>query len=305
MGKTYNHSNLVQAYFDNEMSAEERVDFEQLIDRDPNLQEEFNLQKDIIEGIRHYRKAELKAHLSTIPTGGIVWTTPLRWAVFGGSAVGLSTLAYFLLFPPLPSSYSEVNLGDGVVLDLTDNSAVPARPMVPHTPEEIAYAPEVEATQPEPKPVQQSTVIAITETRTANNDAVAETPKLEAPTRTIPEYPSQPEFVSEGPEENLPGSIFFEQNREEYNVEVEYMHTRKYDFHYQFYNNKLYLYGDFEGQLYEIIEYNNQDGREFYLFFNQTYHKIDQGQREITELTAIENDALIQQLNRARNHTEK
>ena len=75
-------------------------------------------------------------------------------------------------------------------------------------------------------------------------------------------------------------------------VELEH---RKYSFHYQFYNNKLYLYGDFDNK-YEILELNTPAGISIYMFYKDKFYELQQNQEKITPLNAIRNSALMRDL---------
>ena len=301
MANRIDYSHLVQSYFDNEMSAEERVDFEQLIERDTQLQQEFSLQKDIVEGIRSYRAQERKASLNAVSVGGILWTTGLRWTVGTAAALVIATAGYFFLIPERPASYSEVDFGSGVVLELAENQFVPVKPIVQENIEEAIETPQVDnATVSNPAYTAPSITSAATSTDNVTNEVaerestvVVSTP---TPTLTIPEFGNETNSeleVAENPLE-VPGATFVERNRTspEEKIDMELVEDRRHSFHYQFFNNKLYLYGDFEGKIYEIIEFNNQDGREFYFYFQQKFYPIEIGQREITELAAVTSKAL-------------
>ena len=78
-------------------------------------------------------------------------------------------------------------------------------------------------------------------------------------------------------------------------TEVVEINNGKHLFHYQFYNNKLYLYGDFENT-YEILELNTPSGISIYMLYKEKFYALMQGQQTIAPLTAIEDNALLQDL---------
>ena len=61
-----NYSKLVERYFNGEMSSSEMTEFKQLIDQDPMLASEYGFQSEIIEGIKDFRKTELKMRLDNV-----------------------------------------------------------------------------------------------------------------------------------------------------------------------------------------------------------------------------------------------
>ena len=79
-------------------------------------------------------------------------------------------------------------------------------------------------------------------------------------------------------------------------VEVETVFDRKRDFHYKFYNKKLYLYGDFEKNPYEIIEYNSNSNKLYYLYYEGKFYELMNDQMKITPLAELQDDELINEL---------
>ena len=303
MAKPLDYSHIVQSYFDNEMSIEERLDFEQLIGQDPQLKQEFDLQKEVIEGIREYRRHEIKAHLSTVAVGGIVWTNPLRWAVGGGSTLIAAVVGYFIMVPATPESYSEVDFGSGVVLEMSEMRHVPNRPEAIDVSEAklVVAQPITETSQPTPELVVE-TQPNVTATQANPKPQTEPAPMVAQPTITLPQMASN---EMESPAETMnpeavPGANFMERSTPEEKVELELKDDRKYTFHYQFFNNKLFLFGDFEGKIYEIIEFNSMEGRDFYLYFRDNFYPIQQGQQEITKLEKLEDSGLVERLKRYR-----
>ncbi len=65
------YNERIEAYLRDQLSAEDKVDFEQSLQQDPLLQNEFLLQKDIMGSIQSYRKAELKQRLQQIDVSNL------------------------------------------------------------------------------------------------------------------------------------------------------------------------------------------------------------------------------------------
>ena len=55
-------------------------------------------------------------------------------------------------------------------------------------------------------------------------------------------------------------------------------------FHYQYYQGKLYLYGDFRENPYEILELNSANGKRLFIYYNNVYYNILDDQQQITPL---------------------
>jgi hypothetical protein len=71
--------------------------------------------------------------------------------------------------------------------------------------------------------------------------------------------------------------------------------SKKYNFHYQFNNGKLQLFGPFDKSLYEILEING-DSHAVFLFYRENYYVLDEQQNQITKLHLIKDSALLKKL---------
>jgi hypothetical protein len=66
MSETFYNPENIEAYITNKMSAGEKYLFENELAKDPLLQNEIDLQKDIVEALKSNRKAQLKDRLNNI-----------------------------------------------------------------------------------------------------------------------------------------------------------------------------------------------------------------------------------------------
>jgi hypothetical protein len=66
MNQEYKHSEIIEAYLRNDLSVEQKADFEELVRQDPLLYNEFMLQKDVVSGLQQHRKSQLKARLNQV-----------------------------------------------------------------------------------------------------------------------------------------------------------------------------------------------------------------------------------------------
>lgn len=84
------------------------------------------------------------------------------------------------------------------------------------------------------------------------------------------------------------------------NLEVENKKSEKYDHHYKYYNSKLFLYGDFGSSRYEILEFNDTEGKKLYLYYNDQFYILEDDQFEVTSLEPVTDTTLIRKLKKAR-----
>src|SRR5699024_6314417 len=83
-------------------------------------------------------------------------------------------------------------------------------------------------------------------------------------------------------------------------VEIESKEDERHTFHYKFYNNKLYLYGDFKNIPYEIIELNTISGKSLYLYYKDSFYYLESNQMEVSPLQQIKDEKLIEELDSLR-----
>jgi hypothetical protein len=96
MNKEYQHSEMIEAYLRNELSAAEKADFEQLVRQDPLLYNEFLLQKEIVSGLQSYRKAQLKNRLNQVDVSNTSsWSGAGSATAWIGGLVLVGLLSWF------------------------------------------------------------------------------------------------------------------------------------------------------------------------------------------------------------------
>jgi hypothetical protein len=69
MSNQLKHTELIDAYLTGNLSSEESSRLMQLLEQDPALKEEFDLQQDLVNSLREHRRMQLKARLDNIEVG--------------------------------------------------------------------------------------------------------------------------------------------------------------------------------------------------------------------------------------------
>lgn len=297
MNTNSNIEELVSRYLEGEMSDIEKLNFENQLVNNVDLQEEFQLQKDILEGVREYRKAELKARLDNIavPSSGIYQYLGVKIAAL----VTLTTLigfgAYFTFMAGEETQKNEL----AIVAEQVEAMEPEDLPEMPEAKEE-AVLPATETT--EQLPANQTQKNVKPESGTKRNEIAKQTESTAVPSPTI----VKPDFVEGIAEEKIDhkGDSFdlksnspANMNRlAESNVEVETIFDKKKDFHYKFYNKKLFLYGDFEKNPYEIIEYISDNTKLYFLYYESKFYELESDQMKVTQLREINDVDLVKEL---------
>jgi hypothetical protein len=78
----------------------------------------------------------------------------------------------------------------------------------------------------------------------------------------------------------------------ETDVVIERVHEN-YNFHYMFEPGMLKLYGNFNNELYQILEFNSADGRVWFLEYENKYYFLDDSSSEIRPLKEVKDEKLL------------
>jgi hypothetical protein len=286
-----NYFRLIEAYFEGAITPAEKVMLDAKIKSDPLVKAEFDLQQNIVEGISNTRKLELKSRLAAIDLpistgiltgGGVKW---LAGTVAGVTIFG-SVLYWSLIF--FDNKIKPIDIEIDQEISFNDNS--------------LADFPELIE---EDKEIKEITEDISTET-TSSTSGVS---KRQADTRVIEEvndatakvqpqalmsYDDDQLFKSQSDEklENI-ASREIAHNRAD-KTEIEFLEAieGKDDYHYRYYNSKLYLYGDFKEMPYQIIELNDKGKKQLFLSHNYEVYAIKDNTTAITELRELQDEML-------------
>jgi hypothetical protein len=279
---------MLDDYIGNRLSGAEKAAFEGRLNADPELQRELKLQQGIVDSLRKARAAELKAMLNNIPPSAIPAETSsvARWAgvaLVVIVAVGL----YFYLQPEKETQISAPVTGtvspntEGEIVEEEQKPENDESPVVSQE-----NTDQSAATKPEsfPKKQQQTTNTPSTEPKTPKMDVFD-------PTGETTDEAKAPENISlDQAEENDDSDI---------RAQIVSDH-KNYNFHYQFTNDKLILYGAFDKNLYEIMEFISEDKRTIFLYFNDRFYLLNTVGEKVKPLSPVSDPALIQKLKQHR-----
>ena len=276
---------LLDNYVGNRMSVDEKAAFEKQLDVDTELKQEFQLQERIVESLRQSRVAELKNMLNNVPASALQGssTTALIKAIIGAVATGVIATGLYFYFKPEPS-----------------------KPQAPLAEEAKIESPEpvkAEETQPQPEtrtpstPVEEKKVEKAQPKKITKKDKPAENVAKPALEVFQPETEGDSQSTNLNTEKVTPekvshsGSISLGIDKS----------NKKYQFHYQFKDDSLLLFGPFEKNVYEIMEFFSDDNkRTIFLFYKDHYYFLKEEADKVKPLKAISDPALIKRLRDSR-----
>jgi len=290
MNKSQSYEQLVESYLDNEMSSQQRLDFENQLQTNASLRQELEFQKDIIENIKDFRRLELKARLDNIPIYTPIYQTIAFKAVaVVAVTVGIGFGTYFMLNKDSDKIPEQV--------ELTYNGVTPSEDeVVPSVPQVISS--NEEKNDEELAETKQSNTVQKPASKPLNGGKSTKTPLVKKPNvvtpdvKTVEDDELQTEDIN-AIQDNSTETIVEPLSEA---VEVATIKDKKNKFHYKFFENKLYLLGNFDDMPYEIIEINSKSGKKFFLFYKDNFYRLQNEQVKPAPLEKIENDSLVNEL---------
>lgn len=285
---------LLDEYLSNRLQGEERAEFEKKLESDPQLKQEYQFQQSLVEGIRKARAAELKGMLKNIPVTSIPTgqSAVITKVISSLLVAGLVTTGIYLY---LDKDSDQESQEEVLALEPkeSDNSS---QPIVGDDQSESESEP-VES--PELKEIAGG----------VENKATTETPNTEINKKNKAVSPREPvlEVFDPTSEGNIETQRALEHEQIELienaivtsYIEVEVDGTNKtYTFHYLFKDGKLILFGSFEKNLYEILEFINNESkkRTVFLYYKTNYYLLDTAKTQPTPLLTIRDKTLIKKL---------
>lgn len=264
---------LIDDYLANRLPEDARKAFEENVKVDPALKTEVAKQRLIISGIQKARVAELKSMLNKVP----VSTTA---SLFGEWSV-LKIAATLAVAGLIGTTLYWFNKEAQAIMPETPNAEVKVDSLLPKEDKPTTEIKEVEPTAEEKKPASE----APTPKTSKPKKSSATTPKV-----TI-EDPSS-EMLTESTQD---AEVTAKNAITISTIDVKATANPDYSFHYQFTDKKLFLYGPFDGVLYEILEVHG-DNPALFLYFKDNFYHLNEEKSEPTELAPIRDRNLIQTL---------
>jgi hypothetical protein len=278
---------LLDEYLTNRLQGNAKAEFEEKLLKDPDLQSELGFQQQIAAGLRKARAAELKAILKNIPITPTMTqgSNYMKWT--GAATVIAIGVGLFL--------YLHKSENTTTVPITTEQTKVTA-PIVSKT------EPLLDSTkdaQPGPEANTKSEIVTRAKEKKASSETtqpkVTEPQKLEVfdpssetETDVNTKIPHTDEPIEEGSVAGARTVLVDNDNR-------------KYKFHYQINGDTLTLFGDFQKNLYTIMEFNSDDKeRVVFMYYKNSYYLLNQSPGQINRLVPVNDPVLLKRLREQR-----
>ncbi len=271
-------------YFRGNLSNEEVKKIEELMNQDAGFKQEVDLQRDIIEGLKAQRRAELKQRLKQVkvtpPKSTGNWLMPSL--IGGGLALGGLALFFGLDLQDTPEQVSN----ESVVVDTTPKEDANANQEVPESSTVIIA--ETEDTNE----LAESLAVVTEE------PASAAEPKNEVVTPKVPVMPTLPdENGDELPtfDDNVESEIpTISKEQVEQTGIIPTIEKKRNRFHYKYDGEHLTLVGDFSKDTPTVYELSyNKDV--LYLNYDKAFYEIH-NTGKLTKLVKVNDPQVIKAL---------
>jgi hypothetical protein len=279
---------MLDDYVANRLSDADRSVMEAKIASDTELKRELSIQQQVIEGLRRARIAQLKQMLQNTPipppTGGQALLVKLGTAVVTAGIIG--TGLYFFLKDDKGSVAQESAAPTQQEPVATDSQA-----------QQPATGPAIDSQASEPRPEMKTPAQTTDKKNKTKVDTSARTAR--EPQKPAAFDPTSEETsTSATPSGDAPVISGSAKNANASSIAIENVVDKKYNFHYQFKDGKLLLYGPFsERTTYEILEFfDGNKGNTVILYYKDGYYLLHEDADKVTPLKPITDPVLLGKL---------
>ena len=287
MDQKFTNFEQVDRYLKGNLSETERAAFETKMQKDPLLQSEIKFQKEVFQAIGETRKTNIKARLDRLSVDHSPWTisSPFKVAAIVSVLFFTSVGTYLVLTLPSNDVFTPVDIAASS--DVSQEEGLAERPPEPNVISE--NTPDVTVVEPN-----ESTLTADANSVATQQPVSPELPTIRRPV-VAAEFSDDTVQLDYSDFEIPQKQGLQTKDAGESSISVERVASNTYPFHYQFYDEKLFLHGDFVEEPYKIIALNTEAGRNLFLKYAQKYYFLEK-QLEISPLILIQDTVLIKQL---------
>ena len=290
----------IDSFLRGDLSSAEVTAFNEGLAADPKLQQEVSFQRDIIDSVKQNRHQQLKNRLDSIdikPVGIGFYSSPY-FKLAASIGVVAFIVGTFSFFNTTEDNNADIVESNETGIEYTEKSSV-KQPLIASE-ENTNSNSKVENTTSAPA-VEHIDSKATTVSKTNSK------PQKGTPNTTyedLSEEPMDSENTIEGINENfdMPTADHGGNTSNISSPQIKVSIVKENNLGYRFFNNQLFLHGNFSNSTYELFELNNKPSKQLFLYFEKNYYELIQGKTKITSLTPITDKAILIQLNQLREH---
>lgn len=284
------YKDLIDSHFKGTLNPEQSSSLQEALKSNPSLKNEFELQASIIATLQTNRKAELKARLNNVEVGGLQ-TQWWKYAAVLGLIATVSTWVYLnKITRDEVANTPQIILSPVQQNQRATNTVAIAKSTTTKEPIQTTVDNPVRAVTPTHSPtIHTNSEQKSTRTRVEKENIQllpeSHSPEIAHQDHSFDKAVETPTFDL-GKTPQLSASV----------AGVEVVKSKKHKFHYQYFDNKLFLYGDFDSKTYEILELNTSKGQKLYLRFESNYYGLEPNKTEISKLEIVKKRETLREL---------
>jgi hypothetical protein len=296
----------IDSFLRGDLKGAELERFNQALSADPKLQQEVSFQQDVVDSIKQYRHNQLKSRLNSIEVSPI--STGSATSTYFKLAASIGIVALLIgTFAVLTNTKGKNTLTNAT--ETSSKEDVLTANIEEVTPSDIVSSEQKTSTSTNGKSETKDTKITATssEVSTKKSDVKKSTDNPDQ-TSTHTSFPSDEEMTSD--------DMAFDSKSENFTVPtinntehstisasvVKVNIVKEKNLAYRYFNNELYLHGNFSNSTYELFELNNKPSKQLFLYFENHYYELIQGKTKVTDLVPITDKATLLQLAQLREH---
>ncbi len=282
------YDDKIEAYLTGKLNESEKASFESEVAKDSNLKSEVDLQNDLIEAIRNTRKIQLKARLNAIEVGSTVSSGVSSTIKIAASVITVGIIGAGIYYMSVVSNKEKQTNQSAIVVDSKNISEGGSELKVANVEAKEKSVSSTEKTRQN----RETSDSKASKEIFAKNDITA---VAKVPDGDISDIESDKMYKDKSVE--LPdGGIVELGDRKTLSLDPVIDDKDKSDFSYKYYSNKLFLYGDFQDQPYNLVEINTPKMKQLYLFYEGKYYELKSNQTKATRLKEVKDSSVLEQL---------
>ena len=294
---------IIDSYLRGDLRGADLGAFNKALASNLTLKQDVSTQSEIIDSIKQHRHQQLKSRLNSIeikPVGfGIFSSGYVKLAASVG-VVALLIGGYTLLSDSENTDKTSISKDTNTqkvsttdqstdAVTLTKNASEPNVATPTNTTSNNVAATNVTSTSSSTKLAGAKNNKQQTQRSTTYQEPNAETSDVDYNTDEFGDNITMPSINTGGASASSTPNI---------KVNI----VKEQDLGYRFYNNQLFLHGNFTSSTYELYELNNKPSKQLFLYFESNYYELIQGKTKVTKLSPITDEAILAQLMQLRTH---
>jgi hypothetical protein len=292
---------IIDSFLRGDLSGAELEAFNKALASDLSLQQDVSIQSDIVDSIKQHRHQQLKNRLNAIdmkPVGFGFFSSGYAKLAASVGVVALLIGGYTLLS-------DSKNIDDASVANDSNtkeiSTTVQSTDSTVTLSQNTTNANEIAAANADKNSINLTTTSPLKKSVGSKNNKQqaqqsttyqepnAETSDVDYNTDELGDNITMPSINTGGASASSTPNI---------KVNI----VKEQDLGYRFYNNQLFLHGNFTSSTYELYELNNKPSKQLFLYFESNYYELIQGKTKVTKLSPITDEAVLAQLIQLRTH---